>query len=150
MTCDPPEAKDDWSMSQEREFMENLLCQRIDFFLVVFGGVLIGSFAISNPGQQFFVLCSGTLIATLLALTIIQIQRKVNKILTKLCMMSPPHPVAVIEKAVGGKADKGRSLIGYLVPSLCLVIMILGMVFSARNWYQSANSPSTHPAMSKP
>lgn len=114
--------------------MENLLCQRIDFFLVVFGGVLIGSFVIDGPAQQLFVIGSGTVIAALLALTIFQIQRKVNKILTAICTSDPSHPVAVIERAVGGKADKGRSLIGYLVPTLCLVVLVAATAFSVWSW----------------
>ncbi|MCZ7625982.1 MAG: hypothetical protein M5R38_09325 [Candidatus Methylomirabilis sp.] len=74
----PDPAQDTWSMSQEREFMEKLLCSRFNFFLVFFS--LVINAAVSATDARYFkiVLTLGTLISIPLALTIVRAQMKLN------------------------------------------------------------------------
>ncbi|AGQ92211.1 hypothetical protein OH966_004485 [Vibrio parahaemolyticus] len=49
-----------WSLSEERVFMENLLCQRFNFFLVLFGLFLAGGFG-ANEQQKSLIFGIGFL-----------------------------------------------------------------------------------------
>jgi hypothetical protein len=65
-----------WDMSHERAFMETLLGQRFNFFLVFFSFVLAG--ALNSHTQRYFqlILSLGTIICWRLALVVIRTQQE--------------------------------------------------------------------------
>ena len=61
---------EDWNMSDEREFMENLLCQRFNFFLILFSLFLTAAFTAQNKITTGLVLAVGSFVCLLVWLTI--------------------------------------------------------------------------------
>lgn len=115
-----------WDMSQERAFLENLLGQRFNFFLVFFGFVLNGSM---NSKTQFYfstILVIGAFVCWALALTLRRSQQKLDLILEDL-FSDPTHPATIINVRCNDKGSKGRRrIIGYLIPTVCCIVLTVG------------------------
>lgn len=113
-----------WDMSQERVFIESLLTQRFNFFLVVFSLTLV---AASNAKAQIHlagVLTLGLLLEFALASVIARTQFKLDLIFKDLST-DPTHPVTIIDRQAGSSGSR-RRLIGYWIPrSCCLVLGVL-------------------------
>jgi hypothetical protein len=124
---------DGWDMSQEREFLENLLCQRFNFFLVVFGGVVAGVVGTHDEKSWLIVLWSGAIVLWLMTRTLWRAQYKLNLIFDDLKATDPEHPAVRIDRKAGGFS--ARNLIGYWIPIGCslvttaaIVLVYLGVV----------------------
>ncbi len=57
-----------WDMSQERAFMEDLVCQRFNFFLILFSLILAGAASTDTQLMMILVLALGTFICSLKAI----------------------------------------------------------------------------------
>lgn len=145
--------QDDWSMSAERAFMENLLCARFNFFLVVFAGVLAGGFAAQQTFQQLFAFGSGFVVSFLIMLTLYRAQHKLDIIIRRLKGIGD-HPVAIVDKAAGGIPMRG--LIGYGIPTVCCLALAFATHLSYRDWISSGGvitfgkPTTTQPATGSP
>lgn len=117
----------EWTMSQEREFMENLLCQRFNFFLIAVGAVLVAPFSGDlEKWSRIGVLGFGFAVCLLLTLSLYRVQRKLNEIIEEL-KKDVRHPLTLIDEAVGGWSC--RNIIGYCIPTLCcLTILTVGVM----------------------
>lgn len=106
-----------WDISEERAFIENLLSQRFNFFLVFFSLVIAG--AMSAPSQLFFqtILTLGALICWLLALTVFRSQQKLDVLLSKI-FEDKSHPATEANDACLNKGSR-RKIIGYIIPKIC-------------------------------
>src|SRR6266487_4590644 len=115
-----------WDMSQERAFIENLLSQRFNFFLVVFTVVLAGAATANTQTKQTGILVLGFLLCFLIALTIYRIYAKLDETL-KILHETKSHPVAIIGEKINGRGLKGgfeaNSFIGIYIPVLSTVIL---------------------------
>jgi glucan phosphoethanolaminetransferase (alkaline phosphatase superfamily) len=132
-----------WDMSQEREFIENLLSERFNFFLVFFSLVIAGVLSASAVWHLWTVLVFGTLICFLLALTLFRAQQKLDVILAILSE-DKQHPAKISDDLaqkpeVRAKvpflvrwsiAGSRRRLIGYWIPLLCVLFLILLFVLA--------------------
>lgn len=67
-----------WDMSQERAYIENLLAQRFNFFLVFFSIVMAGSVNAKTQHQLQIVLGIGSAICILFALVLARSQEKLD------------------------------------------------------------------------
>jgi hypothetical protein len=117
-----------WDMSQERAFIENLLSQRFNFFLVFFSIVIAGAVNAKLQSHLHIILGIGFLVCVLLALTLDRSQEKLDLILEEL-FADEKHPACIINK----KATIGcsrRQIIGYTIPRLCCSLLLLGFIFS--------------------
>jgi len=120
-------------MSQEREFIENLLSQRFNFFLIVFTVVVAGAGTANTQTKQTAILFVGCLLCALIALTVYRIYAKLDEILTIL-HKEPGHPVAIIREKIKERPLKGlfgvNPLIGYGIPILCTATLGIAAIFS--------------------
>lgn len=128
---------DKWSMSDERAFMENLLCSRFNFFLVFFGLIIAG--AVSTSDARFFkiILSLGSVISIPFALTIARAQRKLDIALEKHLFSENyksywgKHPAKVLDDECDGRSM--RRWIGYWIPFSCCLALVLGAILALSN-----------------
>ena len=119
-----PKQKPDWTMSQEREFIETLVGQRFNFFLIFFSLVINGSVNARTQLNLQIILTIGMLVCWMIAYTLVVANMKLNLILGKL---DPDHPFRVIDDQVH---VTGRNWIGSRIPVFCSSILTLGAVLS--------------------
>ncbi|WP_374381561.1 hypothetical protein [Dongia sp.] len=131
---------DDWTMSDEREFMENLLNERFNFYLVVYGAVVVSAGTVESWFAKMIILIVGAILLALLLLTIGRAQVKLDYIIGELCATKTAvrlghcHPVAVIdERARHSKTfPRGRRrLVGFYIPAFCFVTVYLAAAFAS-------------------
>ena len=122
-----PGGSEQWSMSDERAFMENLLCSRFNFFLVFFA--LVVAAAVSTSDARYFkiVLTLGAAISVPFALTIARAQAKLDLALKHL-FNTDGHPAKVLNEECGGPSM--RKWIGYWIPLACCVVLAVGAILA--------------------
>jgi hypothetical protein len=119
--------KTEWSMSDEREFMENLLCQRFNFFLVLFSLFLAAATGCQNQETALLVLASGTVVCVMVWLTIYRAHLKHHWIMNAKIYVGD-HPANVVNRAMKLKPG-GKSLfsvsrwMGVYIPITCCGIL---------------------------
>jgi hypothetical protein len=123
----PPE----WNMSQERAFMEQIMNQRFNFFLVFFSVICAGALN-SKSHQHFFVLVLGAVLSFLLAWTIFRAHCKLDWIL-RFLSSDKSHPYTIVNDA-HSKRWSARGLIGWFIPIVCTLVLILGACFAYMGW----------------
>jgi disulfide bond formation protein DsbB len=113
-------------MSQERAFLENLLGQRFNFFLVFFGFVLNGSISAKTQVYLSTILVIGSFVCWSLALTLRRSQQKLDIILEDL-FTDETHPATIVNERCDKTGSRGkRKIIGYWIPTVCCVILTIG------------------------
>jgi len=123
-----------WDMSQERAFMENLLVQRFNFFLVFFGFVLNGSINAKTQTYLTAILVIGSVVCRLLALTLRRAQQKLDLILQDL-YTDDTHPVTIINEKCNKTGSRGkRKIIGFWIPPICCFVLTAGAVLACFGW----------------
>jgi len=130
-----------WDMSQERAFIENLLCQRFNFLLVFYSLVVAAAFTTTSQTNLNIVITVGALICLLLSLPIARSQHKLDLILEDIWRTQPEHP----SKRSDDRADdlarvpclmrlaarrSRRGIIGYWIPLFCWVSLCAGAVLA--------------------
>jgi hypothetical protein len=121
----------DWNMSQERAFIENLLAQRFNFFLVLFSLVIAGSVNAKTQTHLQIILGIGLVICSLIALVLRRSQQKLDIILAEL-FADQSHPAAIVDN-IAKRSQLGgsrRGLIGIWIPRLCCAILFIGFALS--------------------
>ena len=129
-----------WDWSQERQFIENLLCQRFNFFLLFYSLVIAGALTARSPEHFKAVLVLGALLVTLFALPLFRAQQKLDLIIAKL-FEDPAHPAKLSDDLARGGAGapwyirwvvrgSRRRLIGYGIPLICSLSMIVGAILA--------------------
>ena len=135
---------DAWDMSQERAFIENLLCERFNFLLVFYSLVVAGAFSTSSRLNFSIALTLGALICSLLSLPIARAQHKLDLILKRIWVEQPDHPSKktndwasdlsavpwLMRWSVRGSR---RGAIGYWIPLLCSASLWVGAILS---WFR--------------
>lgn len=130
-----------WDLSQERQFIENLLCERFNFLLLFYSIVITGAFATHSQTNFAIVLTLGALICSLFTLPIARAQHKLDLILKEIGKSEPPHPArrtdewavdlnAVPKLMRWAVRSSRRRMIGYWIPLLCLSSLWVGAVLS--------------------
>ncbi len=117
----------EWTMSQEREFMENLVCTRFYYFIVFFSVVIAGAVASKDPIHYKIVLCLGAAVSVPFVGTIARAQQKLDIAIEELKKVHG-HPVCELDKQAHGEGR--RQLIGYSIPLFCLMVLIAGAVLA--------------------
>ncbi len=130
-----------WSMSQEREFIENLLCQRFSFFIVFYSIIVAASsLTLESQTRLVVILILGSVILTLFATTLFRAQHKLDLILKEIFKIST-HPTTVINNLAKDTkimpwyarfiaSGSRRKFIGYTIPAFCVFSLILGAVLA--------------------
>ena len=118
-----------WDLSQERVFMENLFCQRFNFFIVIFSLVVAGAAGANTQVKLAAILWIGCALCTLVGLTIYRNYVKLMWILQSLHRI-PGHPVSQSGVAVRELGWRGlfkvNAIIGVVIPVLCCLILLVG------------------------
>ncbi len=116
----------EWTLSEEREFMENLLNQRFDFLLVFYALVIAGAVSANSQLQFSIILIVGAVVCLFLGLSIYRANTKLTLIIDRI-FQDPTHIVTQINEEA--KKMRGRSLfsvrwiIGWFIPLLCFVTL---------------------------
>jgi len=129
-----------WSMSQERKFIENLLCQRFNFFIVFYSIIIAGSLTSKSQTHLVVILTLGSVILTFFATTLFRVQHKLDLILTEIFEI-PTHPATEIKNLAENTetmpwyarfiaSGSRRKFIGYIIPAFCVFSLILGAVLA--------------------
>jgi hypothetical protein len=124
----------EWDLSQERVFIENLFCQRFNFFIVIFSLVIAGAAGANTQPKLDAILWVGLVLCTLVALTVYRIYVKLIWVLRSLHKI-PEHPVAqsgVYVKQLGARGLFGvNAIIGIIIPLICCSTLLAGAILAS-------------------
>lgn len=118
-----------WGFPQEREFLENLLCQRFNFLLVFFGLVVAGALTCQQKQYLLIVLWLGWLITSALSFTIAAVQWTLSGILSVI-FKDPDHPISFGHRL--NLQYNVRWIIGYLIPAICSLALLIMAIQATR------------------
>lgn len=126
----------DWSMSDERAFIENLLCQRFNFLFIFFGLMLAGAVATDSRFLFCSLLLIGAGITAALAATLARSQMKLDYILdARLHADGSEHPAREVDLACNNlKPGSMRKWIGRYIPPICSIVLGCGFVLGLLGW----------------
>jgi hypothetical protein len=126
---------ENWDMSQERAFIENLFCQRFNFFIVIFSLVIAGAASANTQPKLIAILSIGFLLCFLVALTIYRSYVKLIWILKSLHKLKD-HPVGASSEGIKilrmPKLFGVNWIIGWLIPLLCCLVLLVGAILSIK------------------
>jgi hypothetical protein len=124
---------DEWNLSKERAFIEDILCQRFNFLLVFYSLILAGAFTAASPRYVSLALTLGTCITLPLAVTIARVQHRLDCIIEHL---DKQHPAEMTKGWTREKEppliwrffakESKRQWIGYWIPLLLALSLLLG------------------------
>jgi hypothetical protein len=134
-------ATNEWDMSQERAFIENLFCQRFNFFIVIFSLVIAGAASANTQPKLITLLWIGCYLCTLVALTLYRNWVKLNWVLRSL-HANAAHPLTLtargIEKLSYPILFGVNPIIGVVIPTSCSAILFAGAVLSSCGWFRAS------------
>lgn len=129
-----------WDMSQEREFLENLLCQRFNFFLVVFSLVAAGAAGANTQRMLVSLLWIGFFVCLFLALTIYRNHVKLDWIHQKL-HKAKGHPIQIVGDAINPLGVKRLFrvtwIIGWFIPLVACLALLAGAFAACLCWLRA-------------
>ena len=119
--------KDEWNLSKEREFMENLLCKRFNFFLLFFSIVSAG--AIQTAIEDYFIISMAILLVggVILWLLASVLKRGQDKFEIIFGLLDKNHPAIIVDNMTP-KNKSRRKYIGIHIPQCCCLIITLFFV----------------------
>jgi hypothetical protein len=122
-----------WDFNQEREFMENLLCTRFNFLLVVYSLILAAAAATSSQSNMTIVLYLGSILTFLISITIWRCYVKFDIVCNFLHHL-PDHPFECIRNETKAKGLIGltgvNSIIGLWIPLFCFLSLLCGAILA--------------------
>lgn len=139
-----------WDMSQERVFIEQLLNQRFNFFLILFSVTIAGAVNVKSQGALVSILAVGFAIEFLMALVLARSQDKLDLIL-KQFESDDYHPVTIIDRLAreANKTKSRRHIVGMWIPRLCCVLLLVGLLAAATGKWAAANELPSAPTVQK-
>lgn len=124
-----------WDISQERVFMETLLNQRFNFFLLFFSIVLAGAINARSDIYISATVCTvGLVICCLVRQAIDRASHKLDLIFQELSS-DPYHPYTYIDIKAGRRGTK-RHIIYRRVPTFCISILLFSSIICWAAWLQ--------------
>lgn len=118
----------DWSLSDERQFAENLFIARFNFFLLLFSLFLTAGFANNFQTHKSIVFYAGGFLLFLVWLTLYRAYQKYDRILRIIFQNKPEHPLYKIEKLMKLEGYRPRYRVsahmGIVIPWVCLSLLI--------------------------
>jgi len=117
-----------WSLSDEREFMENLYVGRFNYFLVIFSLFMTAGFANTFTNYKSVVFYVGALVLFLVWLPVYRGYKKHDRIMRIIFREKTDHPANRIERIMQleGYSPKYRvsKLMGVYLLWLCIVLLL--------------------------
>lgn len=121
-----------WDRNQERAFWEQLLNQKLNYFLIFFAVVLGGIFTVSSKTVSIGIQALSAIILWILALSIINTAHKLN-IVIKSLSREDHIPTAIADRRIPGRVIK--ILYGYFLPVFCATIITVSSAASISGLY---------------
>ncbi|MFH0920737.1 MAG: hypothetical protein V1913_10280 [Fibrobacterota bacterium] len=123
----------DWNFSHEREFVENLFCQRFNFLLVIYSLFITAAASTESQTTLIIILFLGAFLSFLVSLTIWRIYAKLIVNL-RIIHRLPKHPFEFIQKETDALGWRGlfqvNFIIGKIVPIFCTISLALGFILA--------------------
>jgi hypothetical protein len=120
------------TLDQERDFIENLVSARFNYFMLLFGVVLVYAYTAPCPDHRVIILSYGTVGTAALAFTIHRVHVKLDHILSRLHKIHG-HPVQEIGMATADQPDgsvEAAWLLGKYIPTGCSLALLALTIFS--------------------
>jgi hypothetical protein len=114
-----------WDMSQERAFIENLLSQRFNYFILFYSIIVAGFVSTNNIIYCQIILTLGAVITFLFARVLRRSQQKLDLILGYL-FKDDLHPAKIIDDRAIGCIGSKRKIIGIVIPTICYLTLSIG------------------------
>jgi len=115
-------------LRHERDHLENLVCQRFNFFLLFLSLIILGAVTTSKQLHFQVVLWFGAIISILLALTINRAGRKLDIILDRL-FAGTANAIGWVNGQAGGHSV--RHLVSAIIPALCCLALLAAAILAA-------------------
>lgn len=119
----------DWTISNEREFFENLYVGRFNYFLVVFSLFLTAGFANNFTNLKYIVFYAGFLVLLACWIPLYRGFKKHDRIMRIIFNDVLEHPAAIIEKIMREEGYKPYFKVSYwmgiYIPFLCITILLV-------------------------
>jgi hypothetical protein len=118
---------DEWTLSQERQFTEDLVQKRFNFLLLVFTFIVAGALSANSQVKLKIILTIGWVLFALLSATVFRAYVKLDELL-RILHQNPLHPISIVQERISAR---GCSLfwvhwvIGALIPG----VVALGLLF---------------------
>lgn len=113
-------AKNEWTMSDERQMLEKIVYHRFNFFMVLITVIATSILRAESKSSLRLALGTGLGLSILFLFSLWKNQRRLNAALDFL-MEKPEHPVAILASVLGPDSSKG--VIGYAIPLICILIL---------------------------
>lgn len=122
-----------WTFYDEREFVENIFCQRFNFLLIVYSLFITAVATADTPIAKISILFVGVVFTGVLGLVIYRAYIKLI-ILLKILHSLEGHVFSTIEielNAFGKKAfRKVNHYMGIYIPLFCTLTLVLALVYN--------------------
>ncbi len=120
----------EWSMSKEREFMEKLVCQRFNCFLVVFALFILAATTCRDDTNSGVILTAGLVVCLMVWLTIYRSHVTLHWIMQERIYKTENHPARIANEELKRRGLLSRlsapHWTGVVIPAVCCGILFLG------------------------
>ena len=134
-----PVTVDENTLGAEREHLERSLSERFNFFLVWVGLITAAAFAVdsTDKGIRVAVLVFGAIISFALLLVLFRTKTKLDWILHLLRSRFPDHAANKGHPRFEWWGPKAGviNLIGKIIPVICLLGLLAGVLTTCRGWF---------------
>jgi hypothetical protein len=127
-----PDSTKEWTLSQERQFMEDLVQKRFNFLLLVFTFLIGGALAAKSQVQLKIILTLGWFLFALVSATVFRAYVKLDELL-KILHEDPSHPISIVQKRIKTRSFSlfgVQWMIGALIPCLGTVGLLFVTVLA--------------------
>jgi hypothetical protein len=123
-----------WDFYAERQFIEELFSQRFNYLIAIFSLFIAAAASVKTQTNLIIVLSLGTVLTTLISITIYRAYIKLIILLKILYKLGDNHVFKVVDKeikAMGKKALFGvNHIIGVYIPIFCSIILLAGLILA--------------------
>ena len=130
----------DWTFYEEREFMENLFCTRLNYFFIIFSLILMAAVTVRSNANLIWILLIVVIIQSLLWFSVYRIYIKLDIVLKILHNLDEYHVFSVTDKCLKERKHcsfKVVSLLGTWLPLLCVAIWCIGLCLTVLGYISS-------------
>ncbi|MDR1517945.1 MAG: hypothetical protein LBS52_07630 [Dysgonamonadaceae bacterium] len=122
----------EWTLTQERGYMEKLQLERFNYFLVAFTLITTAGFANNFSNYKSMIFFFGAFLLLMCWIPIFRATKKLNCIL-KIIYNADNHTITIIENLLRNRGFKHFFVvshwIGYYIPALCILFLsIIGFL----------------------
>ena len=126
-----------WDMYQERAFMENLFCQRFNFFILTYALIITSSVTVTEQIMSKLILFSGLILCIMMWMTLYRIYVKLDIILIHLHHDKNNDVFTTVDRYIAGlpvykKLIPMNSLIGIYIPVLGILSLLSMIIIKLR------------------